>query len=186
MGDKKTLDDMHEGIEEGRFNVADTGTVVSWCQLPTMGMHIQTGCPECLGGRGGFESLEAAYAWGLAHQCSTPVCKQCKRHMRDDMPKYFKGDICWECGKMVATLSNGKRVNQTMLRAGFEKVKHPVNWKYPCKGIVKKQELPLVMEAIRYYTGGGGEAHLWQYKANGKHLYKVTAPGYYGNGMDGV
>jgi hypothetical protein len=70
----------------------------------------------------------------------------------------------------------GSKYTQEELRAAFEKVQHPENWKFGNKNVViEANEVEIVGEAVVHFTGGVMEYYLR--KSDGKAVVKFE--GYY-------
>lgn len=81
----------------------------------------------------------------------------------------------------VVSQVNGKPVTRGQLEAAFEKVKPIGNWKNPISAVVilDVEEMAMIEEAIRFFTGSVAEFVELAKLKDGKGRYRVRADGYY-------
>ena len=69
---------------------------------------------------------------------------------------------------------------ESELRAAFDKVKEPTNWKLPIDAVITKVEVAVVKAAISFYAGGEASFTFLDNTSTVNGLVRVRAPGYWG------
>lgn len=77
----------------------------------------------------------------------------------------------------VAACVDGKPVTVAELRAAFEKVENPADWKRPVSAVVDAEVVALTVEAVKFFQGDD-PAVMPAAKFPG--LYRVVSKGYQG------